>query len=145
MKKTELIVVMKAAIAMAQKDGKLEKPEAELIQSLLDIADLTLTDIGGLDVPRGKGDPEEAVVALESVKAKRVYLLTLACVAMIDGVLDPAEAEFFAAKAKKLGVGTIDVGKMTLEKAIATLERVIAEGKSMGGSTGPQPSDIDLM
>ncbi|MDT8447487.1 MAG: hypothetical protein RRB13_11400 [bacterium] len=146
MKKADLAVVFSSAIAMAQRDGKLDKKEAQLIQELLDKAKLTLSDVGGLDSKPGAKDPDQAVLALSSVKAKRTYLLTLACVALSDGELADEELSYFAEKAIKLGVGTIDLSNLTFEKAVVTVKRILNE--VVGGEskfTGGQLSDIDLL
>jgi len=144
----ELKIVLKAGIAMAQKDGKFDKQEAELIEHLLQLGGLTLLDVGGFD-ELIETDPEQAVVALKSVKAKRTYMLTLACVAMADKQLDPSELAYFKDKALKLEVGTIDLEQITYEKAVSTLERIIGEIPTdkvvRPEHNGPQPSDIDLM
>ena len=144
MNQEELKVVLTAGIAMAQKDGKFEKHEAELIQRFLDLAGLTLMEVGGLDGLEEES-PEQTVLSLGSVKAKRTYLLTLACVALADKDLDPSELSYFKEKAQKLGVGTIDLENLTLEKAVATLERIIGDVEPNTGTMGQQPSDIDFM
>lgn len=145
MKPEELTVVFRSAIAMAQRDGKLDKNEAQLIQELLDLAGISLVDVGGMD--SGASDPEAAVVNLSSVKAKRTYLLTLACVALVDGELADEELKYFADKAKKLGVGTIDLSQMTLEKGVATIKRIVGELAESDDPefSGGQMSDIDLL
>ena len=145
MNKDELVVVFKAAIAMARQDGDLKDNETKLINSLLEAGGLSAAEVGGFD---GKMDPhpEKKVGALESVKAKRTYLLVLATVAMADGSLDDVEVEYFNQMANRLGVGTIDLKALTLDKAVATAKRIVGEASpTADGKGAPQPSDIDLM
>lgn len=124
------------------------KQESDLIERLLEMADLTLVDIGGFDSEEG-ADPDAAVRSLKSPKAKRAYLLMLACVAMSDNSLAPSEKKYFREKAESMGVGTIELEQLTYDKAVLTLERVIgevdAEEPKQPRQTGAQPSDIDLM
>ena len=144
MDRNELIVVFKSALAMAQQDGELHDQEAKVVEGLLVAAGLNIDDVGGLE-GGGDADPERAVGALASVMAKRTYLLVLGAVAMADGQLDDGEADYFNQMAQRLGVGTINLKALTLEKALATAKRIIGEVPKGGGKTGPQPSDIDMM
>ena len=145
MNQEELVVVFQAAIAMARQDGDLKDNETKLIKELLKAGGLSPEQVGGFE---GKIDPhpEKKVGALASVKAKRTYLLVLATVAMADGSLDDVEVEYFNQMAQRLGVGTINLKALTLDKAVATAKRIVGEAVNADASKGgPQPSDIDLM
>lgn len=106
----DVLLMVQAALQMAQRDSKLETSEKNLIarmvkigrvnpQELAEIKDMSHEDIG-LMIDR-----------LSGKKARKAFLLTLVAVAMADEELEASEKQMIESLTEKLGVGHIDLSK----------------------------------
>lgn len=141
--KAEALVIVQGAIRMAQQDHKVVQAEAALLQQLMQATGLHPSEVGDFNTPVTL-EIAQLATQLQSKLAKQTFLLALACMALVDGQLDPEEHAYFNELAKTLGVGSIDLQRLSYDQAAGQLLKVLGTAPGMQ-LQDKQVLDMDLL
>ena len=141
---TEALIIIKGAIRMAQQDHKVVTEEAKLLHQLIQTTGLNPMEVGDFENPIAE-DINQLAGQLQSKLSKQAFLLALACMALVDGQLDPEEIAYFNQLAKTLSVGTIELSRLSYDQASAQLLKVLGANPAGVALQDKQVLDMDLM
>ncbi len=141
--KAEALILLKGAIKMAQQDNQVVETEVNLLESIRVAAGIEPFAVDEYTEPIAE-DITALASQLTSEKAKKAFLLALATVALVDGQLAEEELALFHHLAKRLQVGTINLHRLTYEKAEATMLRLLRRDRPKQLQS-KQVSDFDLL
>jgi uncharacterized tellurite resistance protein B-like protein len=111
---SDLRIIVKGAIHMAQQDNKVVSAEEGLIRNIIKAGNIEADEFSDLNAPL-EDDISELSQQLSDDRAKKVFLLTLFSVAYSDKDFDESEQELLDALSQKLGVGKIKMDGHTME------------------------------
>lgn len=114
MSASDLRIIVKGAIHMAQQDNKVVSAEEGLIRNIIKAGNIDADEFSDLNAPL-EDDISELSQQLSDDRAKKVFLLTLFSVAYSDKDFDESEQELLDALSQKLGVGKIKMDGHTME------------------------------
>lgn len=146
----DILIIIKGAIKMAQKDKVMDEEERLFLEDLL-----MVTQIEGMEQLDIDDPIEENILELSeqlsTAKARKAFLLTLGAVALADEVLDEKELKFLDEMTENLKVGRVKIRELNFNKAKNLVLKMLAQTwpmkdkkeKSSGYNTN-QPSDMDL-
>jgi uncharacterized membrane protein YebE (DUF533 family) len=124
----DLMIIIEAACQMAQADSKLDEAEKELLKKIM--------QAGGIDTKELKkfensnnSNIKALANQLSSVKAKRLFLLTLVGTSLADQSVDIKEKKMIDDLTKELEVGSISINKMSYKSCEELILKLISESK----------------
>lgn len=142
---SDLKIILRAAVQMAQQDSALKPMEIDLLREIIAKAGLEPDAAGSFEAPL-KEDILVLAEGLTTDRAKKVFLLGMAVTAISDGALHPKEKELFDKLVRLLGVGTINLDRLTFEEGKKTLLEQLAEaGAEVQEQEGGRYSDLDML
>ena len=112
--KSDLMIIIKGAIKMAQQDSQVVDEEEGFIKKLIDIADLDPGEFQDLKAPQEE-DIEELCNQLSDDRSKKVFLLTMVAVANVDRDFDASEKKFLDSLSESLQVGKVKLDEQTMQ------------------------------
>ncbi len=122
---SDLRIIIKGAIHMAQQDNKVVSAEEGLIRNIIKAGNIDSDEFSDLNAPL-EDDISELSQQLSDDRAKKVFLLTLFSVAYSDKDFDESEQELLDALSLKLGVGKIKMDGHTMEACEKEVIKLIA-------------------
>ncbi len=122
----DLLIILKAAFQMAQQDSKIVTQEKEFLEEMMSIGNIEIEEIRQF---RNFGINDISILAnhLSSDRAKKVFLLTLASIAMIDELMDISEAEMLNNLTEKLNVGRVKLNKVSSKYCKEMIFQILAD------------------
>ncbi|MDH5560351.1 MAG: TerB family tellurite resistance protein [Deltaproteobacteria bacterium] len=144
MNKQDILIILKASVKMAQQDAKLVESEKNLLHKIMELGKIDPMDISDFNEPI-KEDIAELSKHLSSDKAKKLFLLTVATVALADETIEKQEMDFLTRLTKSLGVGRVKIEALTYDQCKSMVFKMISDiEKNDEVDHSFQPSDLDL-
>ncbi len=122
---SDLHIIIKGAIHMAQQDDKVVSAEEGLIRNIIEASHVDPDDFSDLNAPL-EDDISSLCQQLSDDRAKKVFLLTLFSVAYADKEFDQSEQELLDDLSEKLGVGKIKMDEHTMEACENEVMKLLA-------------------
>lgn len=122
---SDLHIIIKGAIRMAQQDDKVVSAEEGLIRKLIKAANIESDAFSDLNAPLEE-DIASLCQQLSDDRAKKVFLLTLFTVAYADKDFDKSEQELLDDLSIKLGVGKVKMDEHTVEACEKEVMKLMA-------------------
>lgn len=124
--KADLKIIVGSAFQMAQKDAKIDAKEMLLLKKIIQAGKFSPQELEEIK-NNSQLDNHYITENLSSAKAKKVLLLTLATVALSNGVMDAAEKEFLEDMSGKMAVGNLNFNAHTAEECETMVLQLISE------------------
>ncbi|MFH2132274.1 MAG: TerB family tellurite resistance protein [bacterium] len=124
---SDLRIIVKGAIQMAQQDHKIVSAEEGLIRKIIKAGKIDPKEFSDINSPL-KEDIADLCQQLSDKRAKKVFLLTLFAVAYADKEFNESEQELLDKLSKKLGVGKVRMDEHTMEACEKEVMKLIANG-----------------
>ncbi|MBU2645590.1 TerB family tellurite resistance protein [bacterium] len=124
---SDLRIIVKGAIQMAQQDHKIVSAEEGLIRKIIKAGKIDPKEFADINSPL-KEDIADLCQQLSDSRAKKVFLLTLFAVAYADKDFNESEQELLDKLSKKLGVGKVKMDEHTMEACEKEVMKLIANG-----------------
>lgn len=122
---SDLRIIIKGAIHMAQQDSKIVSAEEGLIRNIIKAGNIDPDEFEDLNTPLDE-DISEVCQKLTDDRAKKVFLLTMFSVAYADKDFDKSEQELLDDLSSKLGVGKVKMDEHTMEACEKEVMKLIA-------------------
>ena len=142
----DLLIILKAGIKMAQQDSKIDGSEKELLSKIMELGQIDHTSFSDFDTPVVE-DIESLSESLSSKKAKKLFLLTLATVALADDNLSGSELDYLKQLTEKLKIGRVKIDSISKDKCkemVYKLIQEIQEEDDFDFSNQPTADDMDF-
>ena len=123
---TDLMIILEGACRMAQTDSKLDEAEIDLINKMMLAAGIELRELERFG-NSNKVNIKLLSHKLSSDKAKKLFLLALAGIALADQKIDFHEKEMVDELTAELDVGVIPLEKITYKNCEKTILKLISE------------------
>lgn len=124
---SDIRIIVKGAIQMAQQDSKIVSAEEGLIRNIIKAGNIDEDEFADFNEPL-KEDISELCQQLSGDRAKKVFLLTMFSVAYADKDFDKSEQELLDDLSKKLGVGRVKIDGHTMEACEKEVMKLITAG-----------------
>jgi hypothetical protein len=124
--KSDLLIILESAIQMALKDSTLVSQEKGLIKKIMGSGHITTADIKNHEQAKGV-NIKSLCHQLSSTKSKKLMLLTMAAIAMVDNNLDADEIEMIHQVSKELNVGQIKLDPTHYQEYEELILKMISE------------------
>ena len=124
--KSDLLIIIESAIQMALKDSTLVNEEKGLIKKIMGSGRITTADIKSHEQAKGV-NIKSLCHQLSSTKSKKLMLLTMAAIAMVDNNLDADEIEMIHQVSKELNVGQIKLDPTHYQEYEELILKMISE------------------
>ena len=124
--KSDLLIIIESAIQMALKDSTLVNQEKGLIKKIMGSGRITTADIKSHEQAKGV-NIKSLCHQLSSTKSKKLMLLTMAAIAMVDNNLDADEIEMIHQVSKELNVGQIKLDPTRYQEYEELILKMISE------------------
>jgi hypothetical protein len=124
--KSDLLIILESAIQMALKDSTLVNEEKGLIKKIMGSGRITTADIKSHEQAKGV-NIKSLCHQLSSTKSKKLMLLTMAAIAMVDNNLDADEIEMIHQVSKELNVGQIKLDPTHYQEYEELILKMISE------------------
>ena len=111
----DVLLIVQAAVQMAQRDSKLDITEKRLISRMVKVGHVSSQELKEVH-ELAKEDIGLMIDRLSGRKSRKAFLLAIVAVAMADEDIDPEEVKMIAGLTEKLGVGNIDIEKHKYEE-----------------------------
>ena len=128
--KSDLLIIIESAIQMALKDSTLVNQEKGLIKKIMGSGRITTADIKSHEQAKGV-NIKSLCHQLSSTKSKKLMLLTMAAIAMVDNNLDADEIEMIHQVSKELNVGQIKLDPTHYQEYEELILKMISEMDSL--------------
>lgn len=110
---SDVRIIVKGAIQMAQQDKKVVSAEKGLIQKIMEAGKINPEEFSDMDAPLEE-DISKLSQQLSNDKAKKVFLLTMFAIAYADKDFDKSEQELLDDLSQQLGVGKVKMNEHTM-------------------------------
>jgi len=121
----DVLLLVQAAIQMAQRDAKLDITEKRLISKMVKVGRVNASEMKEIH-ELAKEDISLMIDRLSGRKAKKAFLLAIVAVAMADEDVDPEELRMIMDLTRALGVGQIDLRQHKYEEVEDLVLKFIA-------------------
>ena len=124
--RNDLKIIASAAFQMANADAEIDVKEAALYKKIINAGSFSAQELQEIKVG-ATANLEEFVEQLSSAKAKKLLLLTVTSIALVNGTMGGGEKEILDKLSKKLNVGTVNLNDHTSESCEKMALKLIAE------------------
>ena len=146
--RNDLKIIIKAGIQMAQQDSDMHETEEKIIQKMLEIGKIDMEEVNDMTFAN-QSDNLSLSEKLSSTTSKKLFLLSLATVALADENLEDHELEMLDSLTKKLNVGKVKIRELSYQSCEAMVLKMISKIKPLKAEKKKEPltqySDIDLI
>jgi len=121
----DVLLIVQAAIQMAQRDSKLDITEKRLISKMVKVGRINSQEMKEIQELASE-DISLMIDRLSGRKSKKAFLLAIVAVAMADEDVDPEELRMITDLTGVLGVGQIDLSQHKYEEVEDLVLKFIA-------------------
>ncbi|MCP4297987.1 MAG: TerB family tellurite resistance protein [Proteobacteria bacterium] len=112
----DFITIYYGSMLMAHIDSALAPREKDFLLELADLGHINNKEIDQLN-KANKDDIFKMIDSLSSERARKVFILAIATMALADNVLAKEEIQFLEILSKQLNVGTVRIDNLTYDKS----------------------------
>lgn len=149
---SDIIILLKAVIQMANIDGSFDPREKAFFEKLVYKGKINATLVEKTIIPN-QDDIKALSNKLSSVKAKKAFLLTLGAMALADLKIDPREKKMLADLTKSLKIGQVKLDELSFDECEEMVLKLLSESISDSAKEKDpnkdkfekQLSDIDIL